>query len=404
MALGTLGLAVMAVGPATGWSEEAPGKARVAVLGDADLFAGEDEDGEEAGSVRIYGDDADDEEVGRVSVRGGEPEEPAGSVQIRQAAPVATAPGAARIKDLAPPSAAAQRLGASPPRKVVAPKAARASHVNPTARRYPFEPSITTARPAAPRAAAPAAAHPSVVQPVEHRSPQRSPFVNDEADRDESDEEDSAPAMFEEQSDSVEVAQAEPVAAAVDCPAATEAEVRSFGETIDATTKRRPIGNLRADMQMRLAVEHSSLMDDTDRAAVRERGRCAAERDRQIVRQYYAQKYGPGYDRSSGAWWSDESLAPEFPFCYHPLYFEDPNLERCGYSQGCCCQPLLSGFQFYGNVALLPFKMLVLHPCSYVYPQCDCEPCTRYSCLDNMLGPCPESLFSSPCYSNRRCR
>ena len=433
IALSSLGLAVLAMGPATGWSEDAPGKARVSIDDSAELIeeaedeeeaeaAGsvrlEAEEPDEAGSVRIEADEPDEDDAGSVSIHAEEPKVPAGKVRIRNTETPAATAGKVRIKAAAPAKPAALRQGASAPRTIVPPKPAQASRVNPTARRYPFEQSVASARPAktplrpAPAAApavatansAAAVARPSQVQPVQHQSAQRTPFLNDDEGPDETDEaEESAPVLFESEEPSIALAEGEPVAAADDCPAVTDEDVQAFGGTIDAATLRRPIGMLKADMQMRLAREHSSLMNDEDRAKVREKGRCAAEHDRMVVRQYYQRKYGSGYDRSTGGW-SDESLAPEFPFCYHPLYFEDPNLERCGYSKGCLCQPLVSGFQFYGNVALLPIKMLLIHPCSYVYPQCDCDPCTRYSCMDNFLGPCPEGLFSSPCYSSRRCR
>lgn len=430
IAFSSLGLAALAAVPATGWSEEAPGKARVATADQADYLDAANDEEEEAGSVRIHIGD-DDEAAGSVSIRRDEPEESAsirirgdapaeaaGSVRIRKSEPAPAPAGVVRIKNLPPPKSPALQLGASAPRQSVAARPVQSARVNPTARRYPFEqpvasvrPAATPARPdavkqaaAAPAASATAAAgKPSDVQPVQHQSNQRTPFLDDEDDEVESEEPDSAPAMFEADDESVALAEVEPVAGTDNCPPVTDADVQAFSSGIDVTTQRHPIRTLRADMQMRLSREHSSLMDDNDRAIVREKGRCAAENDRAIVRQYYRQKYGAGYDRGTGDW-SDESLAPEFPFCYHPLYFEDANLERCGYSKGCICQTLISGFQFYGNVALLPVKMLMLQPCSYVYPQCDCEPCTRYGCCDNMWGPCPEGLFRSPCYSSRRCR
>ncbi|MBS0266879.1 MAG: hypothetical protein JSS02_33440 [Planctomycetes bacterium] len=85
----------------------------------------------------------------------------------------------------------------------------------------------------------------------------------------------------------------------------------------------------------------------------------------------------------------DVAYAPMYQFQHHPIYFEDPNLERCGHSLGCCTQPLWSGIEFYANVALCPFKMCVTCPCDLVYPQADCTPYTRYSCIDNIWGPYP---------------
>ncbi|HEY3965563.1 MAG TPA: hypothetical protein VGM05_13485 [Planctomycetaceae bacterium] len=439
VALSSLGIAALAANPTTGGSGETPHRPSIVVTDaedDVDFLDEAEDGGDAAGDVRIPAQEEDDEAAavslrgtdfedapGRVRARGEAPAEAAGADRVRKGEPARPPADVARIRDLPPPKSDAPRLDDSAPRKVVSSRTVQASRFNPTARRYPFEPLAASARPSATPLRAATVAQPAAavrsayrtpvaqssgVRPVQHQSGQRTPLVEadgDSDDSDQSDDEDSAPAMFEEQDRIAALPDAddEPIAGAADCPAVTNEEVQSFGDRIDATTKRRPIGKLRADMQMRLSREHSSLMDDNDRAKVREKGRCTAEHDRLVVRRYYRQKYGAGYDRSRGAW-SDESLAPEFPFCYHPLYFEDPNLERCGYSQGCLCQSLVSGFQFYGNVALLPIKMVLLPPCSYVSPQCDCDPCTRYSCLDNFLGPCPDCLFWSPCYSNRRCR
>lgn len=101
-------------------------------------------------------------------------------------------------------------------------------------------------------------------------------------------------------------------------------------------------------------------------------------------------------------WWDYGSLAPLYPYCYQPLYFEDVNLERCGYSAHCCVQPLISGAHFFGTCGILPFKMIARSPCSCVEPQADCPPCERYSTLDNYFGPFPESRWSWPWSRNSR--
>jgi hypothetical protein len=45
---------------------------------------------------------------------------------------------------------------------------------------------------------------------------------------------------------------------------------------------------------------------------------------------------------------------------HQPLYFEDLNLERYGYSYG-CAQPFVSAARFFGRIPLLPYAMTV-HP------------------------------------------
>ena len=182
----------------------------------------------------------------------------------------------------------------------------------------------------------------------------------------------------------------------------------------------KPMSKLRADMQMRLPNKHSILWEKPNdeshegelestrkRVQKHEEVRCQVEAERLAIRKQFAAAYGPYVDRGFGSG-CDENVAPLFPYTYYPLYFEDPNLERCGYSLGCCTQPFVSGALFYGDVALLPLKMLVLCPWECVYPQEDCEPCTRYGYCDNVLGPCPETTgwgcFRSRRYSCKSCK
>jgi len=46
--------------------------------------------------------------------------------------------------------------------------------------------------------------------------------------------------------------------------------------------------------------------------------------------------------------------------CYQPIYIEDVNLERYGYSHG-VLQPFVSAVHFFGTIPLLPYKM-GMHP------------------------------------------
>lgn len=47
-------------------------------------------------------------------------------------------------------------------------------------------------------------------------------------------------------------------------------------------------------------------------------------------------------------------------FCHRPLYFEEINLERHGYSRG-ILQPVVSGAHFFASIPLMPYKV-VAHP------------------------------------------
>ena len=65
--------------------------------------------------------------------------------------------------------------------------------------------------------------------------------------------------------------------------------------------------------------------------------------------------------------------------CHKPLYFEEVQLERYGHSAGPLVQPILSGAHFFGNVAMLPYKMGLNPPneCQYslgYYRPGDCAP------------------------------
>lgn len=59
-------------------------------------------------------------------------------------------------------------------------------------------------------------------------------------------------------------------------------------------------------------------------------------------------------------WWE----APAF--CHRPLYFEEVNLERYGYSCG-VAQPFVSAAHFFGTVPALPYLMTVDKPGECIY-------------------------------------
>lgn len=113
----------------------------------------------------------------------------------------------------------------------------------------------------------------------------------------------------------------------------------------------------------------------------------------------------PAGDRTNPIW---EDRTPEgmnYCFCHKPLYFEDANLERCGYIAGkdcccaewcpdwcgcCCChnmQNVVSAAYFFGTIPLLPYKMTVNCPCECVPALGRCPDGCRYSCRENYLPP-----------------
>jgi hypothetical protein len=48
--------------------------------------------------------------------------------------------------------------------------------------------------------------------------------------------------------------------------------------------------------------------------------------------------------------------------CHRPLYFEQTNLERFGYTVGPCLQPVVSGAHFFATIPALPYKMTIDRP------------------------------------------
>jgi hypothetical protein len=76
-------------------------------------------------------------------------------------------------------------------------------------------------------------------------------------------------------------------------------------------------------------------------------------------------------------WWQTPGL------CHQPLYFEQVNLERYGYSCG-KFQPVLSAAHFFGTVGALPYLMTVDPPHQCVYTLGHSLP---GSCVPDRNGP-----------------
>ncbi|MBX3438660.1 MAG: hypothetical protein KF861_14295 [Planctomycetaceae bacterium] len=70
-----------------------------------------------------------------------------------------------------------------------------------------------------------------------------------------------------------------------------------------------------------------------------------------------------------------------YVFRHNPLYFEEPNLERCGRAHG-CLQPVYSSAAFAGRAVLLPMMMMYQDPCLLVPSPGDCRTCEQYECQD----------------------
>ncbi|MEP3482186.1 MAG: hypothetical protein ABJZ55_23275 [Fuerstiella sp.] len=62
---------------------------------------------------------------------------------------------------------------------------------------------------------------------------------------------------------------------------------------------------------------------------------------------------------------------------FQPLYFEDPNLERCGTGHGIATE-LVSAVRFFGRAPLIPYLIGSQHPHRCVQSLGDCKVCHRY--------------------------
>lgn len=66
-----------------------------------------------------------------------------------------------------------------------------------------------------------------------------------------------------------------------------------------------------------------------------------------------------------------------YPFCHNPLYFEDPNLERCGRTNWCFTTVRSAGL-FAGQIAALPLHVLIDCPRDHVRALPDCPTCYKF--------------------------
>ena len=68
-------------------------------------------------------------------------------------------------------------------------------------------------------------------------------------------------------------------------------------------------------------------------------------------------------------------------FCHRPLYYQQPDLERCGRTFSCgehrvgCMQNAVSGFTFLVNTMVLPYRLATERPECLIPHQGDCRTC-----------------------------
>lgn len=96
-----------------------------------------------------------------------------------------------------------------------------------------------------------------------------------------------------------------------------------------------------------------------------------------------------GFDRYGD--WSLTSYFWQAPNTFsHPLYFDDPMLERHGHERFPCLTPMISGARFFGTIPMLPYLATVKEPCDCVYTLGHFRP-----------GTCAPALIKRPPYERR---
>ena len=76
---------------------------------------------------------------------------------------------------------------------------------------------------------------------------------------------------------------------------------------------------------------------------------------------------------------------------FNPLYFEDPNLERCGHHHGCLTDAV-SAVRFFGRAPFKPYLMGVNPPHSCVRSLGDCDRCSSFGRRAYIPDPTPEAI------------
>ena len=110
----------------------------------------------------------------------------------------------------------------------------------------------------------------------------------------------------------------------------------------------------------------------------------------------------PGFDDSktpriienhfiAGNWMPSHPPRNEFPLRHQPLYFEDPNLERCGASNGCLTE-FTSIAHFGLRIPLLAYLMASNPPHDCVQSLPDCPTCSKFGAEAYLPPPTAKAI------------
>ena len=165
-------------------------------------------------------------------------------------------------------------------------------------------------------------------------------------------------------------AQEKPNAAKVAAAVAQAVEVSGPSDDVMAELRLNPIHSI----EIRKAVKVPPL-GDMENPKLRE----PADQALAVLRKRPPYKFWPVY---RDPWTASRD---SFAFHHNPLWFEDPNLERCGRGFR-NFSSMASVVHFSGNIAILPYRMTAEPAYSCVRTLPDCTVCQRYGC-DAYLPP-----------------
>ena len=93
----------------------------------------------------------------------------------------------------------------------------------------------------------------------------------------------------------------------------------------------------------------------------------------------YLESFSPAYYATPARYGAPRPCRNAHVFWHRPLYYEDPNLERCGQTCG-CLTTAASVMHFATAIAFTPYLVGANHPTSCVQSLPDCPTCHSFDC------------------------
>ena len=93
----------------------------------------------------------------------------------------------------------------------------------------------------------------------------------------------------------------------------------------------------------------------------------------------FLEVYSPSYYSTPMRFGASRPMRNAYVSWHRPLYFEDPNLERCGQTSG-CLTTAVSAVHFATAIAFTPYLTAETHPTACVQSLPDCPACHSFDC------------------------